>query len=33
MQLPPCDDTTVENQRAVKEANEMFEMLQADIEK
>jgi len=28
-----CDDTTVEKQRAIKEANEMIEMLQADIEK
>jgi len=26
-----CDDTTVEKQRAIKEANEMIEMLQADI--
>jgi len=28
-----CDDTTVEKQRSIKEANEMIEMLQADIEK
>merc|ERR1719197_123897 len=28
-----CDDTTVEKQRAIKEANEMIEMLQADIQK
>jgi len=28
-----CDDTTVEKQRAIKEANEMIEILQADIQK
>merc|ERR1719157_217208 len=28
-----CDDTTVEKQRAIKEANEMIEMLKADIQK
>merc|ERR1719197_1794601 len=28
-----CDDTTVEKQRAIKEANEAIEMLQADIQK
>ena len=28
-----CDETTVEKQRPIKEANEMIEMLQADIEK
>merc|ERR1719262_1624500 len=28
-----CDDTTVEKQRAIKEANEMIEVLQADIQK
>merc|ERR1719399_2161505 len=28
-----CDDTTVEKQRAIKEANEMIEMLSADIQK
>ena len=28
-----CDDTTVEKQRAVNEANEMVAVLQADIEK
>merc|ERR1712224_408157 len=28
-----CDDTTVEKQRSIKEANEMIEMLQADIQK
>jgi len=28
-----CDDTTVEKQRAIKEANEQIEILQADIEK
>jgi len=27
-----CDDTTVEKQRAIKEANEMIEMLKADIQ-
>merc|ERR1719460_2429760 len=28
-----CDDTTVEKQRAIKEANEMIEILTADIQK
>merc|ERR1740127_203165 len=28
-----CDDTTVEKQRAIKEGNEMIEILQADIQK
>merc|ERR1719281_2370679 len=28
-----CDDTTVEKQRAIKEANEKIEMLNADIQK
>jgi len=28
-----CDDTTVEKQRSIKEANEMIEILQADIQK
>merc|ERR1719399_1569538 len=28
-----CDDTTVEKTRAIKEANEMIEILQADIQK
>jgi len=28
-----CDDTTVEKQRAIKEANEMMEILEADIQK
>jgi len=28
-----CDDTTVEKQRAIKEANEMIEILEADIQK
>merc|ERR1719203_1298103 len=28
-----CEDTTVEKQRAIKEANEKIEVLQADIEK
>merc|ERR1719298_23492 len=28
-----CDDTTVEKQRAIKEANEMIEMLSADVQK
>jgi chromosome segregation ATPase len=28
-----CDDTTVEKQRSIKEANEQIEILQADIEK
>merc|ERR1712039_640438 len=28
-----CDDTTVEKQRAIKEANERIEVLKADIEK
>ena len=28
-----CDDTTVGKQRAIKEANEMIEILQADIQK
>merc|ERR1712039_1016803 len=28
-----CDDTTVEKQRAIKEANERIEMLKADIQK
>merc|ERR1719456_550056 len=28
-----CDDTTVEKQRAIKEANEAIEMLSADIQK
>merc|ERR1719398_335334 len=28
-----CDDTTVEKQRSIKEANEMIEVLQADIQK
>merc|ERR1719371_48561 len=28
-----CDDTTVEKQRAIKEAQEQIEVLQADIEK
>merc|ERR1719387_1805014 len=27
-----CDDTTVEKQRAIKEANEQIEMLSADIQ-
>merc|ERR1719375_1312268 len=27
-----CDDTTVDKQRAIKEANEMIEMLKADIQ-
>merc|ERR1740117_2122429 len=28
-----CDDTTVEKQRSIKEANQMIEILQADIQK
>merc|ERR1719453_568229 len=28
-----CDDTTVEKQRSIKEANEMIDVLQADIQK
>jgi septal ring factor EnvC (AmiA/AmiB activator) len=28
-----CDDTTVEKQRSIKEANEQIEMLQANIQK
>merc|ERR1719247_1825233 len=28
-----CDDTTVEKERAIDEANEMIDMLKADIEK
>merc|ERR1719171_2898589 len=28
-----CDDTTVEKQRSIKEANEMIEILSADIQK
>merc|ERR550514_1860021 len=28
-----CDDTTVEKQRSIKEANQMIEVLQADIAK
>merc|ERR1711920_338706 len=28
-----CDDTTVEKQRAIKEANERIDVLKADIEK
>merc|ERR1712087_1050308 len=28
-----CDDTSVEKQRAIKEANERIEVLKADIEK
>merc|ERR1740117_1822460 len=28
-----CDDTTVDKQRSIKEANEMIEILQADIQK
>merc|ERR1719345_652359 len=28
-----CDDTTVEKQRSIKEANEMIDILQADIQK
>merc|ERR1719387_2024084 len=28
-----CDDTTVEKQRSIKEANELIEVLQADIQK
>merc|ERR1719191_2643727 len=28
-----CEDTSVEKTRAIKEANEMIEVLQADIEK
>merc|ERR1719337_752824 len=28
-----CDDTTVEKKRAISEANEMIEVLKADIEK
>ena len=27
-----CDDTTVEKQRTIKEANEMIEMLQDEVE-